>query len=155
MKILDWQNWQMIDINNKISENKPMEIEIVFDDGHIVVWTIFMKHYNDLCLRVDSSKFVNLVNVNAFWKLDENDEKKMGKMIPCTMLCNTKRIFTVKEINKLYKTVKVWVIDNDSKIKWKKKQIEKIVPLDYIEEDITEINNVISNSMIWNFQMPR
>lgn len=139
--------WKQIILDpEKLADNKPVEIELILSNWIWLRWTIYLKTANDIHKRTNSTSFLNIINIYEFSR--RLNWERVWKHIPFkTMSINTDEISTIKKKKDLYKMAKVWVVDADSRIRWKKKQIEKIVPLDYVEET-NEWNNMLWNSMI-------
>jgi hypothetical protein len=140
--------WKEMTVSpEKLAEIKPVEVEIVFSNWVWVKGVIYLKMSSDVHKRISNSNFLNVVNISEISTKLDKWERVWTPTKFRMMSVNTKHIWKITKVRDLFKIVKVWVEDKESPIRWKKKQIDKMVPLDYVEE-VLEWNN-----LLWNNQL--
>ncbi len=72
---------------------RPCEVELEFSSWINMKGTIYLKTNRDAGQRLDSSRFINIINVY---------EVNWTKTQPMTFLCNTEHIASISEIRRLW-----------------------------------------------------
>ncbi len=122
--------WELRDHNLRIID-KPVRIEVRLSNWLVFRGTIYLKLSNNVIQRTANSKFLNVFNVVEHWRwqMEWGEEVlRMKPNNPATLLCNVSHIADIEEIERLFKVIRTPSQEAG------KKDNEKIVPLDYIEE---------------------
>ncbi|EKE27632.1 MAG: hypothetical protein ACD_3C00183G0005 [uncultured bacterium (gcode 4)] len=126
--------WEVRDYNLRIID-KPVLIDVRLSNWFVFRGVVYLKLSNNMIQRTGNCKFLNVFNVQEYWKwvMEWKDEVlKLKKINSITLLCNVSHIADIQEIKKLYKVINIASPGSES-ISWKNGVLEKIVPLDYQE----------------------